>query len=323
MKIAIVGGGNVYALNLAKHLHSLGIDHFGIGRSPRKQPAFWQVGHEYRYYQYHLLREFEAVLTLLDKEKPEIIINFAAQGESAASFGEHTHYYYDTNTSGLVRFAEALRHKKWLERFIQAGTSEVYGSTSQPSKESDPLRPSSPYAVSKAAFDQHLQIMHKVHGFPVNVLRPSNAFCPGQQLHRIIPRAIVCALSGRKMELHGGGRSLKSYMHATDLSRAIMAVIERGTVGRVYNCGPKHPTRIRDLVDLVITCCGTTFDELVDIVPQRTGEDECYWIDSGAISFDCKWEPKIKFYEGLPEMVSWVRSHPEIMDMDHSFKIAA
>lgn len=321
MKVALIGGGNVYALNLARHLHSLGIEHFGIGRSPRKAPAFWQVEHEYRYYAMHLIYDLRDVLTLLDRERPDVILNFAAQGESAASFGPHTDYYYATNTLGLVRFAEALRTRDYVRRFIQAGTSECYGATLQPARETDPLQPTSPYAISKAAFDQHLQVMHRIHGFPVNILRPSNAICDGQQLHRIVPRTIICALSGKPLLLQGGGQAQKSYMHATDLSRAVMAVIENGESGAVYNCGPAAPIRIRDLVALVVRACGKRFVDVVHEVPARVGEDAIYHIDSSKIQVDTGWHPTIELQDGITCMVGWVERHPELMSMNSEYRI--
>lgn len=222
-----------------------------------------------------------------------------------------------------MRFAEALRRRDWVRRFVQAGTSECYGATEWPAKETDPLRPTSPYAISKAAFDLHLQVMHRVHGFPVNVLRPSNAYCPGQQLHRIIPRAIICALSGRRLPLQGGGRAAKSYMHATDLARAVMAVIGNGRPGTIYNCGPDGPVLIRDLVMVVADACGVRFEELVEIVPQRTGEDARYWIDSAAIARDTGWSPQVGLRDGIQEMVRWVRNNPEVLTMDSTYRIAA
>jgi dTDP-glucose 4,6-dehydratase len=322
MKIAILGGGNVYALNFADHLHSLGIEHFGIGRRGPKPPGLWQVDHDYRYHVMHLVEHLAEVLAMLDRERPDIVVNFAAQGESAASFGEHTDYFYATNTLGMVRFAEELRKRDYVQRFIQAGTSEVYGSVDRPSLETDALTPTSPYAISKAAFDLHLQVMHRVHGFPVNVLRPSNCYCPGQQLHRIIPRAIICALSGRKLRLQGGGLARKSYMHATDLARAIMTVIEHGAIGETYNCGPQQPVSIRSLVASSISAAGKTWQDVVEEVPARTGEDARYWIDSLKI-MELGWAPEISLEHGLEEMVHWVRSYPELLSMDATFKITA
>lgn len=314
MKIAIIGGGNVYALNFATLLHQQGIRHFGLGRSRAKPPAFW-VDHRYDYRVAHIIRQLPALEAILDTERPDVVVNFAAQGEGAASFGDFAPWFFETNTVALVRLVRFLQSREYVKRFIQIGTSELYGSVDKPAKESDPLNPSSPYAISKAAFDQYLNVMYRTDGFPMNIIRPSNAYCPGQQLHRIIPKAIICALTGRKLPLQGGGKAQKSYIHATDLSKAILAVLERGSVGETYNVGPQSPVSIRALVGLLAEACGVSWEELVEEVPDRVGQDGRYHLDSTKIARDCQWTQTIGLAKGLEEMVGWVRKYPEILTM--------
>jgi dTDP-glucose 4,6-dehydratase len=320
VKIAILGGGNVYALNFARHLSEIGIEHFGIGRSGPKPKPLWQVDHHYRFWALHLVDQLSAYLALLDTEKPDTVVNFAAQGEGAASFGSDAHHYYTTNTVALVNLVEAIRQRPYINRFVQIGSSEVYGSVTKPSDENARLQPSSPYAISKAAFDQHLEIMHRVHGFPANVIRPSNAYCPGQQLHRIIPKAILCALGGQKLQLHGGGKSEKSYLHADDLSRAIVTVLERGTKGRIYNCGPDEPTAIRTVAVLVAAACNVKFEDLVQEAPERQGQDGRYWLDSSALKA-LGWQQIVELEHGINGMVEWVKAHPELLKADTTFRL--
>jgi dTDP-glucose 4,6-dehydratase len=319
MKLAILGGGNCYALNLAKHCHALGIDHFGIGRSERKPAPFW-VEHDYRYRRLHLITDLPSVMAVLETERPDIIVNFAAQGEGQASFGEHSDKFYTTNSVALARLVEQLRSRDWLKRFIQIGTSELYGSVTNPSLESDPIRPSSPYAVSKAAFDLHLQIMHRVHGFPCNVIRPSNAITEGQQLHRIVPKAILCAFKGEKLPLHGGGAARKSYIHADDLSRAILTVIDKASPGEIYNCGPFQPVSIGVLVRLCATACGIDYADLVEVTGERTGQDGCYWLNSRKLEA-LGWQKQVELPEAVSRMVTWVRRYPELLEMSTDYRI--
>ena len=132
------------------------------------------------------------------------------------------------------------------ERFIQIGTSEMYGSVDHPTTEEEPIKPSSPYAASKVAFDMYLLSVHKFLKFPMNIIRPSNAYCPGQLLHRVIPKAVWCGLKGVKLPLHGGGRAEKSYMHARDLGRAIQLVAEKAELGKITMQGrPSRPRSAR------------------------------------------------------------------------------
>lgn len=315
MKIGILGGGNCYALNLANEAHRK-FDVFGIGRSPQKPPAMWPIHSQYRYYQAHIVFHLQAVLAILDTERPEYIVNFAAQGEGQGSFGDQADLFYQTNTLALVRLVEELRKRAYLKRFIQVGTSELYGSVEAPSKETDPIRPTSPYAVSKAAFDLHLDILRRVHGFPATVVRPSNAYCRGQQLHRIIPRAIICALSGNRLPLQGGGRAQKTYLHATDLSRAILLLLtsEPG----IYNCGAFTPTSIADVVRMCGEACEVT--DFVDIVNDRVGQDGQYWLDSSKLRA-LGWNPTIDLPDGIADMVRWVKKNPELMTMNHEWQV--
>lgn len=317
MKIGILGGGNCYALNLANEAHKK-FDVFGIGRSPARVPAMWQVYKEYRYYEAHIVFHLQAVLAILDTERPEYIVNFAAQGEGQGSFSDTADLFYQTNTLALVRLVKELRKRPYLKRFIQVGTSELYGSVTSPSKETDPICPTSPYAVSKAAFDLHLDILRRVHGFPATVVRPSNAYCVGQQLHRIIPRAIICALSGKRLPLQGGGRAQKTYLHASDLSRAILLLLtsEPG----IYNCGADKPIAIRNLVEVCMNACGVKFDDGVDVVDDRVGQDGCYWLDSSKLKA-LGWEAKIMKKDGIEKMVQWVEKHPELLTMDYEWKV--
>jgi len=161
-------------------------------------------------------------LEQLDKIRPEVIINYAAQCEGAVSW-KNSWRFFETNSMALARLCEELMkpERKWLERFIQIGTSEMYGSVSHAAKEDEPIKPSSPYAASKVAFDMHLMSIHKFLKFPMNIIRPSNAYCPGQLLHRVVPKTILCGLTGQKLPLQGGGQAEKvGPLHGDRDSRA-------------------------------------------------------------------------------------------------------
>lgn len=210
--------------------------------------------------------------------------------------------------------------RDYLQRFIQIGTSELYGSVAKPAKESDPIQPTSPYAASKAAFDMYLLSVAQVLKFRMNIIRPSNAYGPGQLLHRVIPRAVVAGLTGQKLPLQGGGRAKKSYIHARDLGRAIHLVAEKAPLGKIYNAGPKEPTSIHDLVATVAARLKIPFEQLVDIVPDRLGQDSQYWLDSSAIQQDVGWEPQISLEEGIDEVIGWAKKYlPHLRQVDPTY----
>jgi dTDP-glucose 4,6-dehydratase len=309
----VLGGGGSFGIHTAFYLLNNANPKkvIGIGRNPlRPEPFSLNVDKQphYQYHAYHVTYELDSLMELLDKEKPEVIVNFAAQGEGAVSW-KKSWRFFETNSMALARLTEELMARDYMERFIQIGTSELYGSVDFAAKETTPIQPTSPYAASKAAFDMHLMSIHKVLKFPMNIIRPSNAYCPGQLLHRVIPKAIVCGLTGRKLPLHGGGRAEKSYIHARDLARAIHLVAEKAPLGTVYNAGPKEPTSIRRVVELTAEALGMPFEQLCELTGDRLGQDSRYWLDSSAIKRDVGWEPQIGWKEGLGEMVAWGRKY--------------
>ena len=234
----------------------------------------------------------------------EVIVNFAAQGEGAVSW-KHSWRFFETNSMALARLTEELMKRDWLERFIQIGTSEMYGSVEHATKEDEPIKPSSPYAASKVAFDMYLESVHKFLKFPMNIIRPSNAYCPGQLLHRVIPKAIWCGLTGEKLPLHGGGRAEKSYIHARDLGRAIHLVAEKAPLGTIYNAGPAHadvdPRGGRALRQ------GARHAVRATLRGDRRSARPGFALLARlrAIKRDVGWEPQIGWDEGLAEMVTW------------------
>ena len=284
----------------------------GIGRNPLRGSAFSldiDKREGYEYHARHVTYELDLLMELLDREKPDVIVNFAAQGEGAVSW-KHSWRFFETNSMGLARLTEELMKRDWLERFIQIGTSEMYGSVSHATKEDEPIKPSSPYAASKVAFDMYLESVHKFLKFPMNILRPSNAYCSGQLLHRVIPQAVFCGLTGKKLPLHGGGRAEKSYIHARDLGRAIHLTAEGGAqLGKIYNVGPAEPTSIRRVVELCAEALNVPFEQLCEVTGDRLGQDSRYWLDSSAIKKDLGWEPQIDWKEGLAEVIAWEKAN--------------
>ena len=328
-KYVVLGGGGSFGLHTSKYL----LDHadpelvLAIGRNPPK-PAPFTLGvgdgdSRYQYRAIHITYELDLLMEVLDEVRPQVIVNYAAQGEGAASW-KQSWRFFETNSMALAKLTEELMARDYLERFIQIGTSELYGSVSEPSTEDTPITPTSPYAASKAAFDMHLLAINSVLGFPMNIIRPSNAYGPGQQLHRVIPKTILFGLAGRKLPLHGGGHAEKSYIHNRDLGRAVHLVAEQAPIGTVYNAGPAEPTSIRRVVELCADALAIPFDELCEVTGDRLGQDSRYWLDSGAIKRDVGWKPQVDWQEGLEEMVAWGRKYQDTLaDMSTDFVLRA
>ena len=323
----LIGGGGVFAVHFAKYLLEKAEPRkvICVGRNPAAAAPFTlEVGKgdaRYRYEQIHLVFEQDRLFELFDRERPEVIVNFAAL--AYATSWDKAFRYYETNVVALARMCEDLMKRDYLERFIQVGTSELYGSVDRPVAEDAPVHPTSPYAVSKLAGDMHLATLWDVKKFPMNIIRPSNAYGPGQLLYRVLPRAVYAALKGQKLPLQGGGAVKKSYMHAQDLAHAIWLMTEKAPFGRTYNVGPEKPSSIRYLVELVAEECGVPFDRLAEITPGRVGEDAQYWLDSTRIKSELGWEEKISLREGVRDMVAWGRKYLDQLPPPAEFVLRA
>lgn len=312
----VLGGGGSFGVRTALWLlANSDVDRVvGVGRAPLRAPVF-SFGLEdeprFEYRALHVGQETDLLLEYLDAVRPAVIVNFAAQGESAASW-KHSWRYFDTNGTALVRLCEELAKRDWLERFVHVGSSEVYGSADAALDESAPLKPTSPYAASKAAFDLYL-LSIAARGFPATVLRPSNAYGPGQQLHRLVPRAMLCGFSGDRLPLHGGGRVAKSYIHSDDLARAVYCAGALAPARVLYNVGPPEPITIREIVERCADTLGVSFDLLVEETAGRATEDQRYWLDSSAFSRATNWHPEIGWEVGLESVGAWVHDNLAVL----------
>lgn len=324
----ILGGGGWLGVQISRHLLSASplIRIVGLGRSPeRVAPFALHRGIDdsrYEYHQVHLVEEPERARQLLESLQPEVIVNLAAQAEETASW-TRSWQYFESNTTALARLVEAFIGVPWLRRWVQIGSASVYGAGGDAATEDCPLRPGTPYAVSKAAADSYLLSVGTARGFPVNILRPANLYGPGQQLHRIIPKTALCALTGRPLPLQGGGVARKFVLHAEDLGRAIQVVAEKGRPGRVYNVGPRDAVTIRTLVETICRKVGEPFERVVQLAPDRGNRDTQVMLDSSRITADLGWEQVVNLDKGLDDTIAWMKQHVDVlrnMPTDFTFR---
>ena len=211
--------------------------------------------------------------------------------------------------TAVSKICEFLSQKKYLKKFLQVGTSELYGPVSEPVNEKYQIFPTSPYAVSKLAADLHLETMFRVRKFPMNIIRPSNGYGSGQLLYRIIPKSAFLMLKGKKFPLEGGGKVKKSFMHCRDIARAIYLIIHKGKMGEIYNAGVDKPISMREIVEKVSLYLGKNFEDTVEITEGRVGEDSQYWLNSDKIFKDTGWKAEISIDDGIKETVDWVKKN--------------
>ena len=313
MRYLLLGGAGVFALHTAKFLLEQKETELVVcvGRNTVKNPAFnLNIGNNDKRYVFkpcHIVYEQDFLFEYLEEYKPDFVINFAAL--AYATSWDKSFRYYDTNVTAVSKICEFLSNKSYLKKFLQIGTSELYGPVSEPVDENYPINPTSPYSISKLAADMHLETMFKVRKFPMNIIRPSNGYGSGQLLYRIVPKSAYLILKGEKFPLEGGGRVKKSFMHCRDIARAIYMILHKGKMGEIYNAGVDQPISMREIVEKVAKCLDRNFDDVVNITEGRLGEDAQYWLSSKKLFNDTGWKPEISIDEGIKETVDWVKNN--------------
>ena len=233
-----------------RYLLDKGHDVLGISRSKEPENVFlpykWlEKGQDrFCFEQADLNHDLEKLTSIIEKEKPVYIINFSALGMVAQSW-KKPEDWYQTNVVAQVKFHDQLRKLNFIKKYVHVTTPEVYGSTDGWISESFNFNPSTPYAVSRAACDLHLKSFIDAYNFPVVFTRAANVYGPGQQLYRIIPRTILYARLGKKLSLHGGGSSDRSFVHMDDVSDATYCIAMNGIVGDTYHISTKETISIR------------------------------------------------------------------------------
>lgn len=285
----------------------------GVSRSAERSALFLRYKlrddlSRYRYFQMDLNKQMPELLQLLDAERPAYVVNFAAQSEVAPSW-EYPEHWFQTNCVALARLVNYLRKRNYLRRYLHISSPEVYGACVGTVREDAPLNPSTPYAASKAAADLLLLTYHKQFGFPLVIVRSTNVYGARQQLFKIIPRSVIYIKLGRKIQLHGGGVAVKSYIHIRDVSRGELAILERGQLGQIYHLSPERGVAVREVAGMICERLGQRFEDVTTVVGERPGQDAAYVIDSSRARTGLSWSPEISLEDGLSEVVAWVEQY--------------
>lgn len=314
-RILVLGSNSFSGASFVDVALATGATVLGISRSPEPHPAFlpyrWQTlpsNDRFQFEQLDLNHDTDRIAARVEEFRPEYVVNFAAQSMVAESW-LHPDHWYQTNVVANVRLHDRLRRFDFLRRYVHVSTPEVYGSCSGNVTEDAPFAPSTPYAASRAACDLHLGTFFKHYGFPVVFTRAANVFGPGQQLYRILPRTILSIRLGRRLPLHGGGHSVRSFIHIRDVADGTLRVARRGVPGEVYHLSTRVTHSIRQVVELVCRKLGVAFEDVVDIVGERPGKDAAYLLDTAKARNSLGWTDTIPFEQGVDETIAWVDRH--------------
>ncbi len=250
-------------------------------------------------------KDLKKILSLIKKIKPNYLINFISESMVAESWIFPKDWYY-LNSYILPSFYHEISNYKFIEKVIHFSTPEVYGSTRKKIKETNLFNPSTPYGVSRVTADQACNTLFKSKKFPVIITRASNVYGEYQKLYRIIPKTIVSIINKKKIPLHGGGKSVRNFIHIDDVSNALLIIIEKGIPGETYHIASNKMTSIKEIVNLISKKLGTNLKNSSKISKDRVGKDQLYFLNSSKLR-NLGWKPHIDLNKGIDRVIRWIR----------------
>ena len=249
----------------------------------------------------------EAVYKLFEEEKPDMVVNFAAESHVDRSI-EDPEVFLRTNIMGTAVLMDACR-KYGIKRYHQVSTDEVYGDLplDRPDlffTEETPIHTSSPYSSSKASADLLVLAYHRTYGLPVTISRCSNNYGPYQFPEKLIPVVISKALAGEKIPVYGTGSNVRDWIHVIDHNIGVDLIVRNGRDGEVYNLGGHSERTNLEVVKTILKQLGKS-EDLITFVEDRKGHDLRYAIDSSKVEKELGWDRTYTFEQGIKETVDW------------------
>lgn len=247
----------------------------------------------------------DAVYGIFEKEKPDIVVNFAAESHVDRSI-ENPSIFLQTNVMGTQVLLDASR-KYGVSRYHQVSTDEVYGDLplDRPDlffTEETPIHTSSPYSASKAGADLLVQAYHRTFGLPATISRCSNNYGPYHFPEKLIPLMIANVLNGKPLPVYGDGKNIRDWLYVEDHCAAIDLILHKGRVGEVYNIGGHNEKTNLEVVQIIIDSLGKGE---IQFVTDRKGHDQRYAIDPAKIHNELGWLPATKFEDGIKKTIQW------------------
>ena len=262
------------------------------------------------------IRDRNAVYDIFAGEKPDVVVNFAAESHVDRSI-DNPEIFLETNIIGTAVLMDACR-KYGIGRFHQVGTDEVYGDLplDRPDllfREDTPIHTSSPYSTSKASADLLTLAYHRTYNLPVTISRCSNNYGPYQFPEKLIPLMIHNALQDKPLPVYGAGLNVRDWLYVEDHCKAIDMIFRNGRDGEVYNVGGHNEKANIEIVKIILAELGKP-ESLITFVEDRKGHDRRYAIDPTKIRNELGWEPETMFAEGIRRTIRWYLDHPEWME---------
>ncbi len=243
-------------------------------------------------------------------EGVDAVVNFAAESHVDRSI-KNAGPFINTNVLGTQVLLDCFRQAGCSGPFLHVSTDEVYGSLKMeepPFREDNLLKPNSPYSASKASADLLCRAAWKTFGTPVVITRCSNNYGPYQFPEKLIPLMIINCVEGRRLPVYGNGMNVRDWIYVEDHCKGVLAAMEKGSPGSVYNLGGNCELANIEVVETILRLLGKP-RELIEFVKDRPGHDRRYAMDTSRAERKLSWSPEIDFETGMERTVRWYLDH--------------
>ena len=326
MKIFIIGSNSFMGSSLINYIfkNKYDLKLQGCSRSNENKHYFnlYKKNKKkvFKFYKIDLNKDIDQLIIILKKFKPSIIFNFAAQSIVEYSWVEPSHWF-QTNLISNIKLLEYLKNTDYLERYIYSSTPDVYGSTNKKIIENNFYNPNTPYATSKASIDMLLKNYHDNYKLPVVKTRVSNIYGPGQQIYKLIPKAIISILNKKKIPIHGSGLTKRSFIYNDDVSSAMLKILKKGSLGETYHVTNEEMYSIKSIIKIICKSMNVEYEKNIINTKDRPGKDQVYDLSSKKLKTQLKWKYKFSLEKGIVNTKDWIINNYKFLNSKKLFYI--
>jgi dTDP-glucose 4,6-dehydratase len=309
MKILVTGGAGFIGSNFIRHMLALGRDYSVVNYDKLTYAgnlANLESIADHPHYRFLKGDICDAAAVENAMTGCDAVVHFAAESHVDRSIYEPA-ASIETNVKGTFILLQVAR-KVGVQRFVHISTDEVYGDMRPGAfaEEDSPVEPSSPYSSSKAASDLLVRSFVRTYNFPAVITRSSNNYGPYQFPEKFLPLMITNALDDKPLPIYGDGQQQRDWLHVEDNCRGILAVLERGSIGEVYNIGGLDVVDNLTMAKRLLQAMGKP-ESLLTYVKDRPGHDRRYALRCGKMEKHLGWKPSISLEEGLRQTIEWYK----------------
>ena len=311
-KIFIIGSNSFAGSNFIDFLLNKNCKVFGSSRTKENDKQFLKYKKNlklknFQFFKIDINKDQKKLFKLINKIKPNYIINFAAQGMVDQSWDTPLDWY-QTNIISQVKIVNFLQNKKYIKKYINFSTPEVYGNYKENIDDKTNFDPSTPYALSRMAFDVHLKLMNRINGFPFITTRASNIYGPHQQLYRLIPKLIISGFTNKTFKVDGSGNTIRSFILMDDVSNALYKILFKGKIGETYNISTNKFYTIKKIIKLVKRKMNKKSMKILNIADRRY-KDKIYKLNSNKVRKKLNWKEENSLSEGIDKTIDWIKKN--------------